>query len=340
MQKLFIHIGFEKTGTTYLQRCFEQHSDWLASNNFIYPWGENQRYYLQQHVPLACYWMGVTRNWLPREKQPDEGTWQQFLEDIAPFPNHNILVSSEALGSKDTKPESILHMAEILQDFEVKIIVYLRPQFDYAISMIQQVRKHGGVEVSPEFWASGTAPMLDYAARLKPFFDAFGKENVTIRQYDQRQFQKGDLFHDFLSTLSLEFEGSLPPQRVNKSISLEEMEALKSVNRYLTSVYSNSDTRFEDHQVRTIIRNWLAQMPKNVTPIFHGIDPALQAKTIEHYAEMNADLMGADFDHILYDDYEFKTVDTEQVLAKLTVLIARQLVKERRERAKGSPRSE
>jgi len=55
MKKLFLHIGFNKTGSTSLQHCLSQNSAILEAAGFLYP-GVNEDSFVQnrQHTPLAA----------------------------------------------------------------------------------------------------------------------------------------------------------------------------------------------------------------------------------------------------------------------------------------------
>ena len=89
MKQLFLHIGFNKTGSTSLQRNLAQNSAALLEQGFLYP-HEAEAAYTQrwQHAPLAAPVPGRNLGWLVRKK---ERRWNKL---IRPFGKKSTTVIS------------------------------------------------------------------------------------------------------------------------------------------------------------------------------------------------------------------------------------------------------
>ena len=62
MKKLFLHTGYNKTGSSYIQKCLTRNAAWLQQKGVFYP-PDSARAYMQnsQHVPLAAALTGSDR---------------------------------------------------------------------------------------------------------------------------------------------------------------------------------------------------------------------------------------------------------------------------------------
>lgn len=70
MKKLFLHIGYNKTGSSYIQRCLTRNHEALAGAGFLFPCTPNKPYIQKrQHVPLAARLTGLPFRWLLPHKE-------------------------------------------------------------------------------------------------------------------------------------------------------------------------------------------------------------------------------------------------------------------------------
>src|SRR6185312_15007568 len=99
-----------------------------------------------------------------------------------------------------------------------RIIIYLRPQHEVAVSMYSTALKNGSVRknVLPTFESPG--PLYDYAGSIDRWGSAFGRENITPRIFGRTDFQGGDLCEDFVKILGLDASAFENVPRLNESV--------------------------------------------------------------------------------------------------------------------------
>ncbi len=190
MKKIFLHIGSGKTGSTAIQYALQDFQDrgLLKKHDFDLLWRD---------LPILINTI--------KEKNPKKPKFNDLLTFIEKFlystKKNNIIISCEALFR-------VLHwgdlffseLAKIFQDYDVKILAYLRRQ-DYKIE---------------SSWAQGCKFLRSpekllipkhsqpYKVTLDRYAQAFGKENITVRIYDRNKLYNNDSRADFLQWAGLE----------------------------------------------------------------------------------------------------------------------------------------
>jgi hypothetical protein len=195
MARLFLHIGTHKTGSTALQQQLHQYRDALAGDGILYPETGLQGH---AHHPLA--WAAGAG-----ERAADAQFLASAISDIAAQAQHTadtVVVSSEEF--EFTPDPSVL--AALKQDFDVRVVVYLRKQ-DHCLEAAynQHVRSY-------DLRFSGSIHQFalkynffrryDYLNLLQPWAEVFGRENILVRPYGT-PLVDGDAWADFLSLMGV-----------------------------------------------------------------------------------------------------------------------------------------
>lgn len=130
----FLHIGTHKTGTTSIQKFCDKYRNILREYNFLYPFANQFA-----HHNIAWELRGDPRY------VKDSGDLQSLISEakIAGFPH--LIISSEDfeyLTNNSSARETLLHT---LRDagYNIHLIVALREQASYAISLYNELIKHG-----------------------------------------------------------------------------------------------------------------------------------------------------------------------------------------------------
>jgi hypothetical protein len=246
-QRLVIHIGIEKTGTTSLQEYLYLNEAVLASCGIglLHSVGKpNNRL-------LARYADPRDKHKIPpawgSEALPDGVSWREVLlrrvqEEIRALPlsTHTVVVSSEHLHSRLRSEDDVRCLAELFDGlFErVDVVVYLRRQDRLAVSLYSTALRVG--------WATGDVlPKLDpqhshyynFAKFLDRWARVFGEDRMTVRVFDRARFVDGDLYADFLHACrwpELREKMTVPPPQ-NEALSAVGAAALLALNRALAS---------------------------------------------------------------------------------------------------------
>ncbi|WP_143735702.1 hypothetical protein [Microbulbifer mangrovi] len=185
-QKVILHIGRHKAGSTAIQEFLLRNDEFLRSNGYFYPL--NMRLGRGHHElaqPLN-QWRGKLSSWLKRPEL-NQKLQQELDENIHLTP----IFSSEAL--QNSPPKAI---KRLFSNFEVKIIVYLRNHIDYLASAYTQ-----WVHATPYTGSIERYYLTSYSVNYWQFLRRWAQEfptNLVVRRFEKSEFHQNDLVQDFL----------------------------------------------------------------------------------------------------------------------------------------------
>jgi 2-polyprenyl-3-methyl-5-hydroxy-6-metoxy-1,4-benzoquinol methylase len=226
-KQLFLHIGSPKTGTSYLQSFMFENYENLKSKNVLYPKSLIGSAADPKHQPLFASLF-----------TDNEKRFYDLLRRMAHETNGSteaLILSSEGFYHHINEfTESSWRLLKSLGDlFEIKIVVYLRPQSEYVESMYRQYMKNPR-GVNAEFGSSLSIyemmerpklrQNLDYYDSLMKWAAVVGEENILVRRYAK------NVVEDFMTLLKLEIKNPKKANRTNPSITREMAELLRQLN--------------------------------------------------------------------------------------------------------------
>ena len=252
-KKIFIHAGFHKTGTTAIQSSFFAATDELAKVGITYPHVGGKAHHKAVYSLMGKVWGWEDRGGiLATDKK-----WREFLKVIKKAKS-TALISSEFLC--ELTEEQIIKLKKDLGNSDITICFTLRPLLKIIPSAYQQHLKIGikssyekwlhsildepGVStITPSFWVRHM-----HADVLEKWIKHFGRENVVLLVVDEKNPQF--MYDQFNSLLRLK-AGFLVPQKdkdSNRSLSLNEITLLNTINKKFPKKRSW-------HDYETFIRN-------------------------------------------------------------------------------------
>ena len=226
-KKLFLHIGSPKTGTSYLQSFLYENHENLKSKNILYPKSLIGSPLDPKHQPFFASFLSG-----------DVQRFQAFLQRIAAETGESIetlILSSEGFYHHINElTETSWRLLEALKDlYDVRIVLYLRPQVEYIESMYRQYMKNPR-GINAEFGSSLTIQEmmerpklrqnLDYYGSLMKWAAVIGEENIIVRRYTR------NVVEDFTTLLKVEITNPKKGNRPNLSLTREMAELLRQVN--------------------------------------------------------------------------------------------------------------
>src|ERR1700730_7163972 len=205
----FLHIGTHKTGTSSVQTLLRSNELHLERNGIFIPRSGRALPHTGHHN-LAWELTGDSRF------NPAYGSLQDVISEIRSRNPPAVCLSSEDFEHLHRKPKSLYRIRQILNSigYEVKIVVYLRPQADYIESAYIELLKNGVYLGFREylgtiFRSSSQAPRalwtyyFDYGAILDSFAKVFGTGSMVVRPYRAKRRVKY-LLNDFIAVISPE----------------------------------------------------------------------------------------------------------------------------------------
>lgn len=212
MKTLYLHIGTSRTGTTAIQRFCTDNLKFLKENNCCYPVAK----YRYKYISPRRNGSFLVYNAIVPEGQ-DVGLYnEKMLDDcfstlVKSFENcDKVLLSNEnlwgRLGLRYTERWDRLKKLSEDENFNIKLIVYLRRQDEWIESSWNQRIKHENYDKTIEEYVEEIIWPLDYYKRLEELSKLVGKENIIVRRYEKGQLLDGSSVSDLLNILGIEYD--------------------------------------------------------------------------------------------------------------------------------------
>ena len=173
MKNILIHIGFPKTGTTYLQEYFENHPDVWYDQTFFENYHETGKITGENKVNI----LEITeQNIVLSEEQLT--VWKGALNPLgAKFQDYDITAQQS---------ETAQHLFELYPN--AKILITIRGFDTLLPSLYSQYALNGGTQVFDSFieaqQSSRLSTLFNYDFIFSIYSKLFGKENVYILPYE------------------------------------------------------------------------------------------------------------------------------------------------------------
>jgi hypothetical protein len=188
--KLLLHIGTHKTATTSIQHFCTLNRSALRERGYFYPRNNKSAYvanFLASHLAYG------------REAEVARYL-RKARKDAARAGCHTVVISAESFyamtssfvdipgRSRDdywaNEQRLIENLRSCCNDFEVKILSYLRPQDEFASSLYNQLIKNVvGIDYDYESFIKHMHSMFDYDRQFSRWEKTFGAERVHLRNF-------------------------------------------------------------------------------------------------------------------------------------------------------------
>ncbi|MFN6477362.1 hypothetical protein [Nostoc sp. DedQUE07] len=134
MTTIYLHIGMPKTGTTCLQKALFNNRDKFLETGYLYPMSgikHNAREIVNRycHNTLAHFLMGLE----DKDNTLSMSIWEELKTEIDFINPKNVIISAEAFTSFEIfyQPETLAKIKDLLKEYEIKVVIYLRKQDDF-----------------------------------------------------------------------------------------------------------------------------------------------------------------------------------------------------------------
>ena len=252
---IICHIGFPKTGTTYLQ-------------NQVFPLLKNINYVTSEQIKSALHDI-IEKD----DSYYDENNIRNQIDERH-IQNQDMLFSYEPLSGHHIKTEcpNRSQIARRLKRAGVsKIIITIRNQTDILESTYKQYIKSGGVlKISEFFDFEGNQnpwfyiKYFDFESIIDLYIQIFGRENVLIIQYEDFYSKNNILNHQFAEFLKIEKKDFhiTNDLKINKSLSNFSIKLLRIINHFTYNSYRPSSLlgrKFSTHLFFKILKYFMSQ---------------------------------------------------------------------------------
>ena len=235
MARIVLHIGCEKTGSSYLQRLFYINAPLLRKRyGLLYPTDEVLCWH-NAHYPLAASLLPPERrDFMPPCSTQNVGALFEHLNHaIARTGCERVLLSAEHFSSRFDRAAAMM-LAEQLSGHSVQILLYVRRQDEMALSALATDLCCGNRDWLPFDRISPDNRRFNPLQIIDDWSAAFGSDAITVRSYAEvaEQGIAADLLaHAQLSDIDLSTLHQV--ERVNQRISYYEARLLHGINQLL-----------------------------------------------------------------------------------------------------------
>lgn len=328
MKTLYFHIGSPKTGTTTIQSFCAEYRDILEQKGLCYPIMP----FVYEHKSKRRNGLFLTSKYVrdgARDREREKEIFRRGLNIIEKkFDTFDtVLLSDEGAYSMffrrklyKTNGKMLVQWAKD-HNIQLKIIIYLRSQVDYAMSWYNQLVKHSVSDaLSALTWEEYLKKYkkyvaLDYYSYLNILSDVFGKENIIVKRFDRAFFKNGSLVDDFMDIFGIEVDDNFPQEssgsernfgitenacaikRVINTIDGIEHEEKQHYEQILRSCSSSSRessqySLMSDEEAEEFMEHYKADNQKIVDEYFKDGLPLFQKrKHKEKWSQLNKDYM-------------------------------------------------
>lgn len=260
MQRLVLHIGTEKTGTSTIQRFLHSNRDRLLADGWTLPrsLGEPD----QRQLAALCNDDAFVDAFLRRRGLADSRmrskarrAWSDaFAKELAAATTPNMVISSEHLSSRLFTPTEMERVRQFLTPhFErIDIVVLLRDPLAAALSLVStQVQTgytRGSLPPPPTTWGEGNdrswISVCDHRQTLQRWEAAF-PGRLTVRLFERDGLAGGSILTEIRTILGLMNTSEYAePARTNESLSANGIALLAALNARIPMFVDGQPNRY------------------------------------------------------------------------------------------------
>lgn len=287
MRTVYLHLGYHKTATTFLQKS-------------IYPKMQHVNYIKKGRIKKD-----LRRTRLKKLSDADIGN---IRDDVNRFDNGRpMLISYEGLSGSPFSPKKTKKQGTILKDlrrifpasdYDVRVIVGIREQVALLTSLYVQSIHHGGVLSGPDYIRycerNGSLDNFHFHQYLHKIEEVFGRDRVYVMVYEYFR-QHAD--EEMLKLLNYMGEPQIPPyenEDINKSLGKMQLAIARRMNHlFITGMHPQGRLAFfKPSKRRRIPSRVLLQNKVSFTLHYqrYVFPEDLQAELKQRFAEGNRKL--------------------------------------------------
>lgn len=240
----FLHVGTHKTGTTSIQSFLRANQILLSEQNY-------KVFLFKENFHVLAYYLGFGTPSAFKELSSlcllddFEENFRQFLTSV----EQRCIISSEVFF-ENSNNDNLNRLKDVFYDFDVKIIVYIRRQDEYAVSAFKESVRHP-FSVFDINYHLGNA---DWFERIEQFSRIFGEKNVIVRVFESKQLVCQDLICDFCDAIGLKIPSNFDTKIYKDNTALPDIvtELLKLLN-------SNFNSRAEIQNFENFVLRFISK---------------------------------------------------------------------------------
>ncbi|BCN92750.1 hypothetical protein THMIRHAM_05350 [Thiomicrorhabdus immobilis] len=227
LNKIYLHIGMNKTGSTSIQNYLASNFEYLKNKGFLYPRTGRAKH--------AHFGLSTALGFHNQKEQPDENQLQalkeKLLSEVHDFEGSLIFSSENFIKNK-----TLNYVEQFFRDYDVYIIIYLRrhdlwweSSYSQALKMVNNPPWDEGIENYINF--SKNRGIGNYRSIVDRWAKVFGSEKIIVKPFEQSNFPNG-LVNDFVKSIGFVPDKTVSePVLLNSSLSYRALQFLEILQR-------------------------------------------------------------------------------------------------------------
>lgn len=223
MKKVVLHIGMHKTGSSSVQKTLNGFDDGRV--RYAQLGGENHSIAIYSIFSEARYQKrffvqrGIDRDEIDRKV----AVYRKRLIAELNQDREVLIISGEDISRIPAADVPAMKTFFEAHCDEVQIVGYVRDPVGFASSQFQQLVKFDTRTIA--------LPEPEYRVRFQKFLDVFGKETVTLREFNRDKLVDGSVVQDIMEICGIR-EAEWPEKVTNESLSDAATRLLFHFNRF------------------------------------------------------------------------------------------------------------
>ena len=238
MLELFLHPGPGKTGSSSIQNAMTRQETALLEDGILIP--KIYRSVSGDFHQFSELIKSVSSN---GKKASDllETAVKSIYQETENSGAKKIVISSDFLTNLSSKETSLVNKLFAANKINVKVVIYKRNLYKLAVSTLQQQIQNG--KHINNFYAYRP---FTYFNMMKAYGDAFGHENIIVRDYLFDEDRSWSVVTDFYSEVlktSVSSEGSA---WINKSLGADALQLMNYFNYFFNYPTPSGNARIAE----------------------------------------------------------------------------------------------
>ena len=193
-QRLIIHVGSHKTGTTTIQAWLDQNADALKANGILYPEAGRSPYAPDQH------W-GFGNAIIEKDTSALNKITQSISNELEKADYHTILISTEVLSRKTALAENLALIASIFPYAQREWLLVMRRQDELLKSQYAEHLKQGYLAYPASYKKLITPQYLNHLVRIQQLVLATNNDPIRVARFSE---MRKNLVPNFLNFANLD----------------------------------------------------------------------------------------------------------------------------------------
>lgn len=204
--KLVLHIGFHKTGTSAIQAYCKKNRELLASHGYLYPETGTSEIKHPSTPSSESGHRSMSHLFASPTNLKSKNTLNAILEEADSYGDiGTVIISSETFSAPKVKISSAALKTLGSKFSDIKVFLYLRRQDAWAETFYKEVLCWSGRKEKRNFQTFNDeflGSWINYKTRIEQWESKFGKENIIIKSYDDREHK--NIIIDFFKSIGFD----------------------------------------------------------------------------------------------------------------------------------------